>query len=52
MKLNAVVILALVAGFALYQFFAPAIEHLRGLIDTMVLVELVSRAVVKADSEK
>ena len=49
MKLNLVEILALAAGFALYQVCGPEIQHLRGLIDTLVLVELISRVVRKTD---
>ena len=44
MKLNPVVILALVAGVALYLLFGLRIEHLRGLIESLVLAELISRA--------
>jgi hypothetical protein len=49
MNLNRDVVLALVAGLALYQLLGPQMEHLRGLVESMVLAELISR-VVKRDS--
>jgi hypothetical protein len=39
---NAVV---LIAGLALYQLFGPKIEHLRGLVDSLVIAELAIRAI-------
>lgn len=43
MSVNRKVILALIAGTALYQLFGPRVEHLHGLVDSVVLSELILR---------
>jgi hypothetical protein len=43
MSVNRKVILALIAGIALNRLLGPQVEHLRGLVDSVVLTELVLR---------
>lgn len=44
MKFEKRAAVALIAGVALYQLLGPQIEHIRGLIDSLVLAELMVRA--------
>jgi len=51
MKLDARVAVVLIAGFALYQVLGPYLEHLRGLVDCLVITELVFRAMRLGESK-
>ncbi len=44
MKVCTQTILAIVAGFVAYHLFAPQVERLHGLVDSMVLADFVFRA--------
>jgi hypothetical protein len=45
MKLNVVAILACIAGIVMYRLLGSQLMHLRGLVESMVLAELISRIV-------
>lgn len=51
MKLDSKVAIVLIAGLALNRLLGPSVEHLRGLVDSLVISELVVRA-IRLDSEK
>ena len=44
MKVCTQTVLAIVAGFVAYHLFAPQVERLHGLVDSMVLADFVFRA--------
>jgi hypothetical protein len=43
MRISSQTVLAIVAGLAIYHLFAPEVEHLHGLVDSMVLADFVFR---------
>lgn len=43
MSVNRKAFLAVIAGTALYQLLGPHIEHLHGLVDSLLLSEFVLR---------
>lgn len=45
MQIGKQAVLAIVAGLALFQLFAPEIQHLHALVDSMVIADLVFRAI-------
>ena len=44
MKVCTETVLAIVAGLVAYHLFAPQVEHLHGVVDSMVLADFVFRA--------
>jgi len=45
MKVDQRTAVAVIAGVALNQLLGPHVEHLRGLVDSLVLAELIVRAI-------
>jgi hypothetical protein len=50
MKVDPKIAVVLIAGFALYQVLGPYLEHLRGLVDCLVITELAFRAIKPGES--
>ena len=45
MKIDGKFAVVLIAGIAVYQLLGPYLEHLKGLVDSLVITELAFRAV-------